>query len=37
LLLPGINQAAMRSLADLRARWPETVPLGLYPAFAKQV
>ncbi len=33
-VLPGVNAAAQGWLAELRRRWPETVPLGLYPAFA---
>jgi hypothetical protein len=33
-VLPGINEAAHGWLTELRRRWPETLPLGLYPAFA---
>jgi hypothetical protein len=33
-VLPGINAAAQGWLAELRRRWPETVALGVYPAFA---
>jgi hypothetical protein len=33
-VLPGINRAARGWLADLRGRWPDATPLGLYPAFA---
>ena len=34
-VLPGLNAAAQGWLADLRSRWPEAAPLGLYPAFAQ--
>jgi hypothetical protein len=34
-LLPGINATARGWLAELRRRWPEAEPLGLYPAFAR--
>jgi hypothetical protein len=34
--LPGLHAAALRWRADLGARWPETQPLALYPAFAAQ-
>jgi hypothetical protein len=33
-VLPGINKTAQDWLSELRRRWPETTPLGLYPAFA---
>ena len=33
-LLPGINKVAQGWLSELRRRWPESTPLGLYPAFA---
>jgi hypothetical protein len=33
-VLPGINAAAADWLSKLQRRWPETLPLGLYPAFA---
>ncbi|HLH90349.1 MAG TPA: hypothetical protein VKX28_18005 [Xanthobacteraceae bacterium] len=33
-VLPGINASASEWLAALRHRWPDAVPLGLYPAFA---
>ena len=33
-VLPGINAAAQGWRAELRQRWPDAVPLGLYPAFA---
>lgn len=33
-VLPGLNTAAESWLAELRRRWPEATPLGLYPAFA---
>lgn len=33
-VLPGLCAAAARWRADLGARWPEAVPLALYPAFA---
>jgi hypothetical protein len=33
-VLPGINKTARGWLSELRRRWPETTPLGLYPAFA---
>lgn len=32
-VLPGINRAARAWLSDLRGRWPDAQPLGLYPAF----
>jgi hypothetical protein len=32
-VVPGINEAASRWLAELRRRWPDAEPLGLYPAF----
>lgn len=35
-VLPGINWAAQGWLSELRKRWPEATPLGLYPAFAKK-
>lgn len=33
-VLPGINEAAQGWLSELRLRWPDVTPLGLYPAFA---
>jgi hypothetical protein len=33
-VLPGINGAARGWLSELQRRWPESLPLGLYPAFA---
>lgn len=33
-VLPGLRAAAIGWRADLGARWPEAVPLALYPAFA---
>jgi hypothetical protein len=33
-VLPGLNASARAWLEDLRRRWPEAMPLGLYPAFA---
>ena len=33
-VLPGLRTAAVRWRADLGARWPEAMPLALYPAFA---
>jgi Phosphotransferase enzyme family len=33
-VLPGINEAAHGWLSELRRRWPDATPLGLYPAFA---
>jgi hypothetical protein len=33
-VLPGLNAAAQGWLAELRGRWPDAKPLGLYPAFA---
>jgi len=33
-VLPDINEMARRWLAELRRRWPDATPLGLYPAFA---
>ena len=33
-VLPGINEAAHGWLSELRRRWPDSVPLGFYPAFA---
>ena len=33
-LLPNINKTAQGWLLELRRRWPEATPLGLYPAFA---
>lgn len=33
-VLPGISEAAERWLSALRQRWPDALPLGLYPAFA---
>jgi hypothetical protein len=33
-VLPGINEAAQGWLSALQRRWPDSLPLGLYPAFA---
>jgi hypothetical protein len=33
-VLPGITVAAQGWRAELRRRWPDVLPLGLYPAFA---
>ena len=33
-VLPGLNASAQGWLAELRGRWPDAKPLGLYPAFA---
>ena len=33
-VLPGINGAARGWLSELQRRWPDALPLGLYPAFA---
>jgi len=33
-VLPGISKAAQGWLSELRRRWPDAYPLGLYPAFA---
>jgi hypothetical protein len=33
-VLPGITAAAQGWRAELRRRWPDVAPLGLYPAFA---
>jgi hypothetical protein len=33
-VLPGIGSAAQGWLLELRRRWPDASPLGLYPAFA---
>jgi hypothetical protein len=33
-VLPGIRAAAQGWLGELRRRWPEAEPLGLFPAFA---
>jgi hypothetical protein len=35
-VLPGIGEAAERWLSALRQRWPDALPLGLYPAFASR-
>jgi Phosphotransferase enzyme family len=32
--LPGVNKAARGWLLELRRRWPDAIPLGLYPGFA---
>jgi hypothetical protein len=32
-VLPGINAFASAWLAELRRRWPDASPFGLYPAF----
>jgi hypothetical protein len=34
--LPGLRATATRWRAALGERWPETQPLALYPAFARQ-
>jgi hypothetical protein len=34
-VLPGINRTARAWLLELRRRWPDATPLGLYPAFAR--
>jgi hypothetical protein len=33
---PGINRAAQDWLSELRRRWPDANPLGLYPCFASK-
>jgi hypothetical protein len=33
-VLPGIHEAAHGWLSELERRWPESLPLGLYPAFS---
>jgi hypothetical protein len=35
-LLPGLHKSAQAWLAILRSRWPETRPLGYFPAFATE-
>jgi hypothetical protein len=35
-VLPGIRQAAANWLLQLRALWPDALPLGEYPCFARQ-
>jgi phosphotransferase family enzyme len=35
-VLPGINKVAQDWLAELRRRWPDVDPLGLYPGFASK-
>lgn len=35
-VLPGLNQSAEAWLSTLRSRWPDTVPLGYFPAFAAE-
>ena len=35
-VLPGLTESAAAWLSDLRCRWPDTVPLGYYPAFASE-
>jgi hypothetical protein len=35
-VLHGINEAAQGWLSELRRRWPDAKPLGLYPAFARK-
>ena len=35
-VLPGINRAAQGWLSELRRRWPDVDPLGLYPGFASK-
>ena len=32
-VLPGLNACAQEWLVELRRRWPDATPLGLYPAF----
>ena len=34
-VLPGINETAQCWLSDLRTRWPDATPLGLYPFATK--
>jgi hypothetical protein len=33
-VLPGVNRTAQGWLLELRRRWPDATPLGLYPSFA---
>ena len=33
-VLPGVNRTAQGWLLELRRRWPDATPLGLYPGFA---
>jgi hypothetical protein len=33
-VLPGINASARGWLSELQRRWPDSLPLGFYPAFA---
>ena len=33
-VLPGTNRVAQGWLSELRRRWPDATPLGLYPGFA---
>jgi hypothetical protein len=33
-VLPGLNEAVDGSLSELQRRWPDSLPLGFYPAFA---
>jgi hypothetical protein len=35
-VLPGVNRAAKDWLSELRRRWPDVSPLGLYPGFASK-
>jgi len=35
-VLPGINSAAQDWLSEMRRRWPDVYPLGLYPGFASK-
>jgi hypothetical protein len=35
-VLPGMNRAAQRWLLELRRRWPDAIPLGLYPCFTSK-
>jgi hypothetical protein len=35
-ILPGISRAAESWLLELRRRWPDASPLGLYPGFASK-
>jgi hypothetical protein len=33
-VLPGVNRTLQGWLSELRRRWPDATPLGLYPSFA---
>jgi hypothetical protein len=35
-VLPGVNRTARDWLSELRRRWPDVDPLGLYPGFASK-